>query len=179
MSQHHTYRSRILLLATLLASTPLYGKSEEQVIAHQTRTTIIEQAQAILDDIQTTPQLATADLAFPFHRIEKSEPEPVATTQDNQPDVAPTIQASDSVILRAMAEQFTPTGSLIKADKRLLLLPGGNLISEGQSIPLTVRGQQYQILVEEVQKDGYTLRLNDVILKRKFTNIQSDSIKID
>ena len=81
----------------------------------------------------------------------------------------------DAVILKSVADRLKPKGSLVTSRRSLLLFPNGGKLRVGDTIPVTVRGKEYEIVVQAITSNDYTLRLNEAVATRSFRITSSKS----
>ena len=67
---------------------------------------------------------------------------------------------SPKSILEAAAKQIRPTGVITKNRKRMLVF-GTKTIGAGDSIYVNLNGKQYNIVIEEITNDDFTLSLDE------------------
>ncbi len=113
-----------------------------------------------------------AELRYPFRFVEPEQPTAVAGKDDEKPE--PVVEEKpvipDEVILEAIAAQLRPKGTLIRSDRRMIILigPGGRDINlrEGDEFSANYQGEQYSVTVSSVTTDLFSLKLNDTVISR-------------
>ncbi len=147
----------ILLSADLLAQGVVRPKQQrESVLA---RAESILEADAI-DSKETVDELENPFVAWidpaSIRRPEAAAPAPKAE------------RLSDAAALEHIGAGFRPSGSMIGARTAFLNLPGGRSLELGQTFSSTVRGETYEVTVENITMRGYTLRLGSATMTREF-----------
>jgi hypothetical protein len=99
---------------------------------------------------------------------------PPVVTEDNQVvarpvEPAPAQRLSDAVALKLIARKFKADGSLITSSRRVLRLGSGQMVDEGHVFAVAIQGERYEVSIESVTADGYTLKLGDARLQHSFT----------
>lgn len=142
-----------------------------QVISYDRRVELLKQAdEQILPPTVDSNELV-ADVASPF--IPRVVEEPVQLVAE--PEVQQIVKApelSDEALLKLIARNFKPTGSLVAGDRRLLVLQGGGSLSLGAVFSAKVNDQIHPVEIAEITSSGYTLRLRNVTLSQSFTGSQ-------
>lgn len=134
------------------------------VIPSKRRLQSLEGASQVLAIQETTWKETVKSLPDPFFRdnfVPEETAIPVEATGEKTSD------KSDLEILRGISMQLQPTGTLEVGDGRYLLLDGKRL-KVGDEIPLVFEGLIYRITISSVQRNSYTLRLNNEELRREF-----------
>lgn len=85
---------------------------------------------------------------------------------------------TDPEILKHVAENLHPTGTIVKGDKRLLLFDE-NSLEEGDVIKIDLQGKIYRVKIEKVKRNAYTLRLNSSTYTQPLVEIDSKNVKFD
>ena len=85
---------------------------------------------------------------------------------------------TDPEILKHVAENLHPTGTIVKGDKRLLLFDE-NSLEEGDVIKIDLQGKIYRVKIEKVKRNAYTLRLNSSAYTQPLVEINSKNVKFD
>jgi hypothetical protein len=138
--------------------------NEKAVIPSKRRLQSLEEAHRILARQESTWKETVKSLPDPFFRdnfVPEETANPVEATSETSSD------KSDLEVLRGISEQLQPTGTLEVGDSRYLLLDGKRL-KVGDEIPLVFEGLIYRVTISSVQRNSYTLRLNDEELRREF-----------
>lgn len=130
------------------------------VIPLKRRLQSLEEANQILAREETTWKQSVKSLPDPFFRTNQA-PEEAAVPADATSD------KSDIEILRGISAQVQPTGTLEVGDGRYLLLDGKRL-KVGDELSLVFEGLIYRVTISSVQRNSYTLRLNNEELRREF-----------
>ena len=160
----------------LCGSPLLIGQDEPPrlVLPKKNREEVLEKAENILHS--ENPGFLTALLTMhsPFLPPQEEVVEVVEETpqglkvvaKPKAPKAPPKIPDAD--ILRYVADRLNPKGSLVTSRRSLLLFSNGGKLSVGGSIPTTVRGKAYNIIVAAITPNDYTLRLNEARITRFF-----------
>jgi hypothetical protein len=99
----------------------------------------------------------------PFFRSSAPASTSTATvTASEQP-----AEKSDLEVLRSVAPEIKPTGTMLIGDEPYLLI-GGRRLKVGDQITVTFEGVVYQVGLSSIERNSYTLRLNDQELQREF-----------
>ncbi len=116
------------------------------------------------------PAGSYAGTPSPFHQAAAPAAPAAAPKPGDTPVAAATgpERLPDYVALGLIAQQFRPLGSLVTGERGLLRLGGGRSIEKGQSFRAEIRGQTYEVTVEDVTSQGYVLRLGSARLERSF-----------
>lgn len=134
------------------------------VIPLKRRLQSLEEANQILAREETTWKQSVKSLPDPFFRTNQA-PEEAAVPADATGET--TSDKSDIEILRGISAQVQPTGTLEVGDGRYLLLDGKRL-KVGDELSLVFEGLIYRVTISSVQRNSYTLRLNNEELRREF-----------
>ena len=93
--------------------------------------------------------------------------------------VAPQKHYSDADVVKAVGKSIEPLGSLVAADgKQWLYLKEGRL-SAGQVFRVLVQGTPYEITLESVSEESFTLRLNEASWTQPVHAINSQQVHFD
>lgn len=115
---------------------------------------------------QRTPNFTqlVADLSDPFFRVNFAGQDEVAA-----PEEAPgrRFEHSDLDVLKGIAPGIVPTGTLLVGNEPYLLV-GEKRLKVGDQISVTFDGLVYQVAVSSIERNSYTLRLNQHELRREF-----------
>lgn len=142
-----------------LSPSGLWGNdANKRVSPKLQREALLKVAEQML--AEPDPQRAV-DLRNRRSPFVKPAPLVVETTQDGAPApvVIEPVRLTNQQALAMVAERLRPRGTLILGSNRIVRLEGGGQLSAGTVLPLTVRGEEYRVVVESVQSDSFTLRL--------------------
>ena len=135
------------------------NEANKKVSPRSQRESVLEVADRLLaePDLNLAAQLRERRSPFVL-------PEPVAAKPDPETEVAgPAIVApvrlTNQQALALVAERLRPRGTIIQGATRIVMLEGGGRLSAGVELPLTVRGEDYKVVVDSVQSDHFVLRL--------------------
>lgn len=132
----------------------------------------------LLDDMQTVmgntdrESVNFAGVQSPFH--EKVEPEEPERTSTIEKDKAPATSLSDSTALRLIGQRFKPLGSLVLGNRGILQLANGETIEQGETFNAEIQGRSYPVLIEEVTRNHYRLRLGTATIDKSFLKGDGD-----
>lgn len=163
------------LLAVALMLLILQASVEAQMGA---RISSARDRQAVLDRINDALHMDDedlkgrfTDLRYPFRFVQPEQPQVAAKAdepEEEPEEVVPTIP--EASILEAIAAQLKPKGTLIRSDRRMIILvgPGGRDINlrEGDEFTATYQEQQYTVTLDSVATDTFSLRLNETVVSR-------------
>ena len=156
----------------------LLGQDEppRRMLLKQNREAVLEKAENILHSENPGFLTALQTMHSPFlppqeevveEEVVQETPEgPKKVTRPIAPKAPPEIPDAD--ILRYVADRLNPKGSLVTSRRSLLLFSNGGKLTVGGSIPTTVRGKAYNIIVADITPNDYTLRLNEAQITRSF-----------
>lgn len=140
--------------------TPPGIPTSRAVLAPSKRLDALKLASRVLEPRQPTWKVVLADLPDPFYRTNFSkEPEP-------QVAVVPQQRREDSDILELAVADLRPTGTLQMGSENYLLV-GGKRFRKGDVFPVTIDGIVYKITLSIIERNAYTLRLNETDLRRQ------------
>lgn len=158
--------TKFIFILTLLASTA-------SICAGQVITTP-EARSGLLDGMHSTlgnidrEKADFSEVSSPFAARTRQE-EVVATKElDNVPVRTVGALLPDEHALAIISEQFRPLGSLVIGNRGVLQLAGGRTIAQGSAFKAEIKGNIYEVQIEEVTSKGYTLSLGTASLKKNF-----------
>lgn len=155
------------LLLLLIASTPVLFA---QVILP------VDERASLLDDMKTvvsntdapSPSFAGVPSPFVENEVELAETDPQTPVQSDEPVRELPQNLSDSAALKLVSQQFKPLGSLVLGSRGILQLASGTTIEQGARFSAEIRGRSYEVTIQEVTQNGYTLRLGEAVLEQTF-----------
>lgn len=159
-----TADSRRMLLGILaVLLVPLGGFASEPV-KRVSQKNQREEVLAVADRLLAEPDLIRAaelrGRKSPFVR-----PKPVAAEPDpaseivGPAEVAP-VRLSNQEVLKLVAEQLQPSGTMMRGADRFVRLVGLGLLREGAELPpASIAGETYRVVIESIQADQFVLRL--------------------
>ena len=103
----------------------------------------------------------------PFHERTEAN-EPAAAKQAQSSDSPTPVILSDDAALRLIGQRFKPLGSLVIGDRGILQLSNGETIAEGEIFSAQIQGTRYPVVIEEVTRNMYRLRLGSATLEKSF-----------
>lgn len=159
-------KARCLLLVCALVLIPVAGAQEARKAADNpkaVRPTVrrqdsLQKAAALLAITPANSEALTADMVDPFYPSLRRQKE----------KSAPTAEIAPEALLARAADGIRPQGTLLIGAERYLLLDNNRRYKAGESIPVTVDGLGVQVTVVSIERNSYTLRLNDRELRREF-----------
>jgi len=136
------------------------------------RTTLLDDLRIVVENTDRDP-VFLGNLESPFVEDLETTAERKADSEDEDNDnAAPVPEVTralgDAVALRLIAQQFKPIGSLILGERAQLQLANGTRISAGDSFNATIQGTTYEVLIESVTSNGYTLRIGEASISKTF-----------
>jgi len=157
-------RPLLLLSAGLLAAAfapagAWANEANKKVSPRSQRESVLEVADRLLAEPDLNRVAQLRERRSPFVR-----PEPVVAKADPESEVAgPVIAApvrlTNQQALALVAERLRPRGTIIQGTTRIVMLEGGGRLSAGVELPLSVRGEDYKVVVDSVHSDHFVLRL--------------------
>lgn len=103
----------------------------------------------------------------PFHEREEPKDSVVSEQANTAPSNIPVV-LGDADALRLIGQRFKPLGSLVIGDRGILQLSNGETIAEGETFNAQIQGTRYPVVIEEVTRDKYRLRLGSATLEKSF-----------
>lgn len=73
-----------------------------------------------------------------------------------------------SVLSAQFVEKYRPRGAFVKSQTAYLTSRDGRLLEQGSSIATTIREEPYELIVESVTTEGYTLRVGEAAREFSF-----------
>jgi hypothetical protein len=140
---------------------PSAAISTKAVMPVARRLQALKTAERVLQEHETTWSNVSVSLPDPFYRSNfvaspvATEPAPVQDTR------------SGSDVLESIAQHIHPTGTMLIGSEPYLLVDGKRF-KDGDSLTLTVDGLIYTVTITKIERNSYTLRLNDDELRREF-----------
>jgi hypothetical protein len=155
----------ILLSAGAFAAAPknVAPAASKAVMPAPKRLEALKSAAEILAPAKTTWRTVVTDLPDPFYRSNFTRSRE-KTPQPGEPGSA---QPMDLDALERVATQIQPTGTMLIGNEPYLLI-GGRRYKVGDQIAVTYEGLVYQVSISSIERNQYTLRLNDHELRREF-----------
>lgn len=161
-----TGRSLALLIA-LACAMPLSGLCAQAgaVMPAQRRLDALKSAGELLAPRKSNWEAIAADLPDPFFRknfvpVAREEPQPGERPGRKS-------EQSDSELLKAIAPDIAPTGTMLIGAEPYLLV-SGRRFRVGDQISVTFDGMVYQVAISSIERNSYTLQLNQTELRREF-----------
>lgn len=169
MSRNHSFRRR-LALAVILTGFGLGAVAEAsgkpaRIMAKDKRGALLEATQGNLNMADPTLASRIGEARSPFV-VYREEPKPVVEARPVSTVTPTDVRLPDAVVLKAFARSFRVKGVMNRGDQSLLSLRNGALVSVGASKTLSLRGQQYEVVIESISTSGYTLRLGEAVLRQ-------------
>jgi len=134
------------------------------VVSPHRRAAILKAADEVLADRQARWQSLVKDLPDPFYRPDVPVQE-VAPAR--KPETMLSSRRSDREVLEKVAPMIQPTGTMLIGGEHFLLL-GGKRFRSGDQISVTFEGAVYRITITSIERNSYTLRLNNHEMQRYF-----------
>jgi len=136
------------------------GDNPKAVLPTLRRADAIKKAGEFLEIKPAGSEALVAELMDPFN------PQ-VKRSRDKKPEAAPVVQVDPETLLARAADSIRPQGTMLIGEEPYLLLDGRRF-KAGDTIPVTIDGVGLQVTVTSIQRNSYTLRLNDKELRRDF-----------
>jgi hypothetical protein len=154
----------MLMLASQLLDAQVITTPEKRGV-------LLDRMNDSLDNVDQ-PEAKFSDLASPFEARRRKKADPVPTKDLANAPLTPMASQllPDDKALAIVSQQFQPLGSLVLGDRGLLQLAGGGSIERGESFKAEIRGNVYEVMIDDVTSKGYTLRLGTARLKKNFLN---------
>ena len=154
----------LLLAAGHLAGTAYCEGAGTAIMSAHKRLEVIKTAEVVLSQRQPTWKVKVAELPDPFFRKNVAE-----IAKEESKEAAGTIGSgrTDEEILDNVAPKIRPTGTMLIGDEQYLLL-AGKRFRVGDQISVTFEGMVYRLSFSSIERNSYTLRLNDYELERDF-----------
>lgn len=152
-------------LALFLSGTGTVSGQGRNIPPQSNRDQVLQMARNLLHpkDTGLLERLSEIPYPFDFYRPPIEEQPTSVGVKPKEVEVV----YSDEEVLEAVAPTIRPTGTVIRGNQRILVLPNGNL-SEGALLNVNFRGKPYEIRLEQIRNDRYVLRLNETTLIRYF-----------
>lgn len=165
--------SLIVLISCLLVS----AAQGQTILSNKNREIVLEGMKEVVGNVER-PALVLEGISNPFLEREEAIPAEVetATGQISETVSAPDQALTDDVALRLISNQFRPLGSLILGTRGILQLANGKTIGQGETIGAEIKGRSYEVIIEEVTGNGFTLRLGSAVLQRSFSATQGNPL---
>jgi Ni/Co efflux regulator RcnB len=138
------------------------GDNPRAVLPHSRRVDALAKADELLAIHPADSEALVATLGDPFYPGAKRPKDKKSGAGAEQPVELPTEQ-----LLARAAESIRPQGTMLIGSEPYLLLDGRRYKS-GDSISVNIDGLGVQVTVSSIQRNSYTLRLNDQELRREF-----------
>lgn len=158
--------------AVVLVALCLLGNAWGQVDTPDARADLLQGLKTTLDNTR----LEASDystLQTPF-----APPKEEEIVEEVREVAAPVVRRSrlgDSAALGIISEQFKPLGSLILGTRAVLQLPNGKTIKRGDTFSASIAGYSYDVVIEEITGNGYTLKLGSAEVSKNFTSTSGAS----
>ena len=138
------------------------GDNPKAVLPIGRRLDALKKAEALLANRPADSDTLVAELGDPFYPDAKR-------IRDRKAGEArePAITQWPAQLLAQAAAGIQPTGTMLIGTEPYLLL-GGRRYKSGDVISVNVDGQGVQITISSIQRNSYTLRLEDQELRREF-----------
>lgn len=133
---------------------------KDRVLPVKQRISVLEAAEAYLDRSDELFVTEIAAVASPYSNgaIETVDEKPVISIIEyKDPDILELIQSNFATQIR---------GTIAKGDVYYLQLNGGGKLEAGDSFPAQIpqiEGESFTVTILEITRDGYTLKMNDVV----------------
>ena len=153
----------LLLGSAVLAQAdvaPKAGENAKAVLPTLRRLDALKKADELLAAVPANSEGLTSELLDPFYPgLKRARDKKVEPTEPAVID--------PQVLLKRAADTIMPQGTMLIGTEPYLLLDGKRY-KAGDIISVTVDGVGVQVTVSSIQRNSYTLRLNDQELRRDF-----------
>ena len=161
MSPHRIVLAALCVMAVAVSAQEgrKAGENPKAVLPERRRAIVLTDAEEFLTIRPASVAAEAEDLLDPFYptvkRVRKTE------------TVEPVRNLDTNYLLTRAAESIKPQGTMLIGSEPYLLLDGKRF-KAGDIIPVNVDGVGVQITVTSIQRNSYTLRLEDQELRRDF-----------
>lgn len=185
-TQSRFLRIAAVILCLLTFAPALQAQMGARISSARERQTILDRVNNALQKDDAELQQRFAGLRYPFRFVEPDQPATAVVAVEEAPVEQAVVVVQqptvpDSVILEAIAAQLKPKGTLIRSDRRVIILvgPGGRDINlrEGDEFTATYQDVQYNVVLHEVSTDAFSLRLNETVVSRPVFETSSDNVR--
>lgn len=169
------------LILVLLLGAASCAQAAGLVLPAKRRAAILADGERFLQPMDPQVQERLAELTYPFAFEQEEAPAPVVT--DAAPEqVAPVeVTYTDQEILDLFSDNFRPTGMMARGEVNYLILPVGNRsrsVAAGELIRFNYENKSYDIRLESVTDDTFTLRLGEAAVVRRLNeSYDADKLK--
>lgn len=167
-------RISVLIASVLLAATSTTialgqasfpGANAKAVMSSAKRKDALAAAARMLAPRDRTWKATIVGLPDPFFRTASADSGDSAGRADDQ--ASRRVQRSDLEILKAVAPEIRPQGTLLIGAEPFLLM-GGKRFKVGDQLSVTFEDRVYRVTISAIERNSYTLRLNEQELQREF-----------
>ncbi|BET66383.1 hypothetical protein ASA1KI_13010 [Opitutales bacterium ASA1] len=160
----HAVRGMGLLLAGVCTAVSLEAAAGGVVSAGR-RLDTLKTAEQAIQRVPTDWKQIVADVADPFFPAQA--PVETIATDTGEVVTAQKPAKSSEEILSAVAPRIAPTGTMLIGAEPYLLI-GGRRYGSGDQISVTFEDTVYAVTITSIERNSYTLRLEDKELRREF-----------
>ncbi|MGH8021357.1 MAG: hypothetical protein ACREIA_24375 [Opitutaceae bacterium] len=121
-------------------------------------------AERTVEQEKTSWQAMIEGVTDPFFRSTTTEQ---ASRPAEEPRTPAKPERSAEEVLAAVAPQITPTGTMLIGSEHYLLI-AGRRYKVGDQISVTFEELVYEVRIASIERNSYTLQLNDNELRRDF-----------
>ncbi|HEX9781150.1 MAG TPA: hypothetical protein VGA56_00260 [Opitutaceae bacterium] len=140
------------------------GASGGIVLPAVKRMEALKAAERTFKQAEFASKAPAADLPDPFFRV--MEPEPIAVPAHVLAEPVRPAKSGEQ-ILEGVAPRISPTGTMLLGTEQYLLI-GGRRYRVGDQISVTFEEMVYAVEIASIERNSYTLRLNETELRRDF-----------
>lgn len=139
------------------------GDNPKAVLPHSRRMEALKKADELLAIHPAGSEELVAELADPFYPGTKR-------SKDKKPGAGDETKVllSDAQQLARAAELIRPQGTVVMGSSAYLQMVDGKFCKVGDPISVNIDGLDVQVTVSSIERNSYTLRLNDQELRREF-----------
>lgn len=170
-----------LLLVLLLGATSC-AQAAGLVLPAKRRAAILADGERFLQPMDPQVKERLGELTYPFAFEQEAAPAPGVTATAAPEQVAPVeVTYTDQEILDLFSDNFRPTGMMARGEVNYLILPVGNRsrsVATGELIRFNYESKSYDVRLESVTDDTFTLRLGEAVVVRRLNeSFDADKLK--
>jgi Tfp pilus assembly protein PilP len=182
MNTFPTPRHLLPLILALLLGAVSCAQAAGLVLPAKRRAAILADGERYLRQTDPQVQERLGELSYPFAFAQEEAPAPVVTDTAAPVQTAPVeVTHTDQEILNLFSDNFRPTGMMARGEVNYLILPVGNRtrsVATGELIRFNYENKSYDIRLESVTDDTFTLRLGEAAVVRRLNeSYDADKLK--
>lgn len=160
--------NRLIITFTVLAGFGLSTLQAQVITPVESRENLLKGMATTLGNVNEAPGDYTAVLSPFVPREKKIE---IVQTKDltNAPSgLTGSQKLPDEVALRMIGDRFNPIGSMVLGNRGVLQMANNTTIEMGSSFKAEIKGNIYEVQVNDVTSQGYTLTLGTATIRKNF-----------